>query len=83
MEISLTTKDVRSLIRRNLLKMAISQSFLTIMVEDLILLMLLAQWIRIEMEISLHWLILKDSSLTMLEEELTAEDISLMNSEMW
>jgi len=39
MEISLTTKDVRSLTSPNLLKMVISQSFSTIMVEDLILLM--------------------------------------------
>lgn len=54
MEISLTIKDVRSLTSPNLLKMVTFQSFSTIMVEDLILQMLLAQSIKIEMEISLQ-----------------------------
>lgn len=54
MEISLTIKDVRSLTSPNLPQMVISQSFSTIMVEDLILPMLLDLLTRTEMVILLQ-----------------------------
>jgi hypothetical protein len=75
MVISLTIKDVRNLTSLNLLQMVIFQSFSTIMEEDSISLMLLAQLTRIEMVILPQGLILKVNLLIMLEEESTVEVI--------